>query len=355
MSSVDILEDQTEALLVALSGLLLVLTVLLVLPFLQFFLLAVLLAYPLQPIQRRLASLTTPVVSAATLVTASVLVVVIPSLFVLRRIVLEASNLIERAREGTLPSITEIETQIESNTQIDERLGTDIDLGGALQTAANQADVSAVDSILGLFETVSHVLIGLGLTVFLLYYFLKDGTNFNRWLYATVPLPGRVQGELQEAFNDVMSAVLITHVFIAVVQGIVAGIGLFIVSIPNALLWTVIMIVLAIIPIIGSFIVWGPAVVYLVTLDQTLGAAFLLVYGTIVVGLTDDYLRPLVIERYTQTRINPAIILVGVLGGVFVFGVMGIFFGPIVVGALKAALDVYRKEYVEGNIEPTAD
>lgn len=350
MSSSPVLKDQTEALLVALSLFLLVLTVLLVLPFLQFFLLAVLLAYPLQPVQRRLASLTTPVVSAIVLVSTSVLVVVIPSLFLLRRIILEGSNLIERARDGDIPAaFSDVETRVEAAT------GRDIDLADTLQTAASQADVSAVDSILGLFETVSHVLIGLGLTVFLLYYFLKDGRKFNRWLYATVPLPGRVQGELQEAFNDVMSAVLITHVFIAVVQGIVAGIGLFIVSIPNALFWTVIMIVLAIVPIIGSFIVWGPAVVYLVTLDQTVAGVFLLVYGTIIVGLTDDYLRPLVIDRYTQTEINPAIILVGVLGGVFVFGVMGIFFGPIVVGAFKAALDVYRKEYVDGTIESVPD
>lgn len=350
MSSSPILEDRTEALLVALSVLLLVLTVLLVLPFLQFFLVAVLLAYPLQPVQRRLESLTTPVVSAATLVTASILVVVVPSLFVLRRIVLEGSNLIEQAREGDIPAaFGEVETRIEN---VIER---DIDLADAIQTAAGQADVSAVDSILGLFETISHVLIGLGLTLFLLYYFLKDGKKFNRWLYATVPLPGRIQGELQEAFSDVMSAVLVTHVFIAVVQGIVAGIGLFVAGVPNALFWTVIMIVLAIIPIVGSFIIWGPAVVYLLSLDQIFWGAFLFIYGAIVVGLTDDYLRPLVIDRYTQTQINPAIILVGVLGGVFVFGVMGIFFGPIVVGALKAALDVYRKEYVDDNIESVAD
>jgi predicted PurR-regulated permease PerM len=350
MSGADLLEDKTEALLVVVGGILLLFTALLVLPFLQFFLLAVLLAYPLQPIQRRLASLTNPLVSAATLVTTTVLIIVIPSLFVLRRIVLEASDLIERTREGDIPvAFDDVETRIE------EVIERDIDIESLLQTIAEQADVSAVDSILGLFETVSHVLIGLGLTVFLLYYFLKDGRKFDRWLHATVPLPERVQRELHDAFEDVMSAVLITHVFIAVVQGVVAGIGLFAVGIPSAIFWTFIMVVLAIIPIIGSFVVWGPAVVYLVTLDEMFAAVFLFVYGAIVVGLTDDYLRPLVIERYTQTQLNPAIILVGVLGGVFVFGVMGIFFGPIVVGALKATLDVYRKEYVENGVEPVSD
>ncbi|MFB6229331.1 MAG: AI-2E family transporter [Halobacteriales archaeon] len=352
MSGVGILEDRTEALLIVLSGTLLVFTVLLVLPFLQFFLLAVLLAYPLQPIQRRLASLTTPLVSAATLVTVAVLVIVVPSLFVLRRIVLEASNLIERIRTGEI-DIPSVVTDIEN--RLNREFDVTIDVQDTLQTAAEQANVSAVDSLLGLFETVSHVLIGLGLTVFLLYYLLKDGRKFDRWLHATVPLPERVQQELHDAFEDVMSAVLVSHVFIAVVQGIIAGIGLVVVGIPNPFLWTTVMIVLAIVPIIGSFVVWGPAVVYLVSLDQFLAGAFLFVYGAVVVGLTDDYLRPIVIDRYTQTQLNPAIILVGVLGGVFVFGVMGIFFGPIVVGASKATLDVYRKEYVENSVEPTSD
>jgi len=336
--------NQARLLLVGVILALLYLTVELVMPFLQFFLLAVLIAYPLQPLQRRLASLTTPVVSTITLVTATTLVIVLPSLFVLRRIVLEASGVIDRARQGDIPAaFSDVERRIE------KPIGRDIDLEEILQNAVQGADVSAVDSAVNLFGTISHVLIGLGLTVFLLYYFLKDGRKFNRWLHATVPLPDHVQRELHAAFDDVMWAVLVSHVFIAVIQGVVAGIGFVIVGVPNPVLWTVVMIVLAILPIIGSFLVWGPAVVYLVSLDQLLAGAFLFVYGVIVVGLTDDYLRPIVIDQYTETALNPAIILVGVLGGVSVLGIMGIFFGPIIVGALKAALDVYREEYVEGD------
>jgi predicted PurR-regulated permease PerM len=338
--------DQARLLLAAIVLVLLWLTRSLVEPFLQFFLLAVLLAYPLQPLQRRLASLTTPVVSAITLVAVTTLVIVLPSLLILQRIAGEASGLIERAREGDIPAaFSEVERRIE--TVIEQ----DIDLAEILQNAVQEANISAVDSALSLFGTVSHLLVGLGLTVFLLYYFIKDGERFNRWLHATVPLPDHVQQELHAALDDVMWAVLVSHIFIAIVQGFVAGIGLVIVGIPNPILWTVVMIVLAILPIIGSFLVWGPAVVYLVSLDQVLPGVFLLVYGTIIVGLTDDYLRPIVIDQYTQTALNPAIILVGVLGGVFVFGVMGIFFGPIIVGALKAALDVYRKEYLEEGVE----
>ena len=337
--------DQTRGILLALAGVLLVATLLLVQPFLQFFLLAVLFAYPLRPLQRRLTRHTTRTRSAFLLVTATTVVVVLPSIWILRLIIGEASGLLERIREGDV-TFTVIESRIAEIT------GRDVDLTESIQTAIQGIDVGAIDGVINVFGTLTHLLVGLGLTVFLLYYFLKDGGKFDRWLRATVPLPKRVHDDLLSEFDDVMWAVLASHVFIAVIQGLVAGVGLVLVGIPNAVLWTVVMIILAVLPIIGSFLVWGPAVLYLLFLDRPVAAAFLLVYGTILVGLTDDYLRPLIIDRYTTTALNPGVILIGVLGGVYLIGFMGIFFGPILVGSLRAVLDVYRREYVDPGPSP---
>jgi predicted PurR-regulated permease PerM len=332
--------DRTRAVLLGLVAILGAATALLVMPFLQFLLLAVLLAYLLHPLQRRLASRTTPQRSAVLLVTATTVVIVVPALLVLQWIVREASALFE-AIGNDENAFAGIEGRIEAET------GVELDLTATLQDALQEVGLGSVDGAIGVFGTVTHLLVGLGLTVFLLYYLLKDGDAFVRWLRATVPLRERVQDDLQAAFDDVMWAVLASHVFIAVVQGVVAGIGLVIVGIPNVVLWTVVMTVLAILPIIGSFLVWGPAVVYLLGVDRPVAGAFLLVYGTVVVGLTDDYLRPLVIDRYTQTTFNPGVLLIGVLGGVYLVGFMGILFGPVVVGLLRSVLDVYRREYVD--------
>jgi predicted PurR-regulated permease PerM len=335
--------DQSRAVLLVLAGLLLVVTALLVMPFLQFFLLAVLLGYVLQPLQRRLTNRISPVKAAMGLVVVVTVVVVLPSVAVLWVIAEEAANLIERIRSDDI-AFTRIEQRLEETT------GIEADLVGTIQAAIEEIEVSMINDAIGIFGTLTHLLVGLGLTVFLLYYFLKDGAAFNRWLHATLPLPDRVQDELHAEFDDVMWAVLASHVFIAVVQGIVAGAGFVLVGIPNAILWTVVMVVLAILPIIGSFLVWGPAVLYLLSVNRPLAGAFLLTYGMIVVGLTDDYLRPIIIDRYTQTALNPGIILIGVLGGVYLLGFMGIFFGPIVVGSLRAVLDVYRREYVDEDV-----
>jgi Predicted permease len=187
--------------------------------------------------------------------------------------------------------------------------------------------------------------------MFLLYYFLKDADRFNRWLRATVPVRDNVYDQLRAEFDDVVWAVLVSHVLIAVVQGVLAGLGLILLGVPRAVLWTGVMIVLAVLPIIGSFLVWGPAAIYLFSVGQPAAGAGLFVYGLIVVSLSDDFLRPITIDRYTETRLNPSAIIVGILGGVYLIGFIGIFFGPVIIGSLRAALDVYRREYVQ--TEPT--
>jgi predicted PurR-regulated permease PerM len=92
------------------------------------------------------------------------------------------------------------------------------------------------------------------------------------------------------------------------------------------------------VPLVGAIPVWGGAVVYLYLTDEPLLAVGLFVYSVVVVGLTDDYLRPFAVDRYA--KLNPAVILLGILGGAYAFGVMGLFFGPVILGALKATLRV---------------
>ena len=118
----------------------------------------------------------------------------------------------------------------------------------------------------------------------------------------------------------------------------VAGVGFAATGVPNALFWTAVVIVLAMIPLIGTIPVWGGAVVYLYVTNEPLLAAGLFRYSVIIVGLTDDYLRPFAVDRYA--KLNPAIIRLGILGGAYAFGVMGLLFSPVVLGALKAALRV---------------
>jgi predicted PurR-regulated permease PerM len=330
--------DRTRAILLSLAAVLIVATALLVSPFRDYVFLTVLLFYPLRPLYERLTEYVSPQVASTALVVGATVIVVLPVFLVLRTTVRNVVSLLDRVRRGEI-TFTQLDARLEELT------GVDVDLAATLRRLAREIEFGAVDGVLGVFGTLSHILIGLGLTMFLLYYLLKDAEQLAGWLRATVPLPRNVERELYAEFEDIVRAVLVSHVLIAVVQGLVAGVGLIVVGIPNAVFWTVVMVFLAILPIIGSFLVWGPASVYLFATNQPVAGGFLFAYGVVVVGLTDDYLRPIVVDRYTETRLNPAIIILGVLGGVYVFGFMGVFVGPVVISSLRAVLDVYRREY----------
>jgi len=323
----------SQAILLVVIGLLLALSAAFVLPFLAYFLLAIILAYLLLPLQRRLEHRVGRTVAAATAVAGALVVVVLPIAYVVSVTASEALELVESIREGSV-------TLAETEAQIRELTGLNVDIVATLQGVIQDVEF---DSLLGVFGAAAHLTLGLGLTLFLLYYFLKDRNQFARWFRRTAPLSDDVQDNLFEEVDRILSAVLLGHVLVALVQGLLAGIGLVVTGVPNVVFWTVLMVVLSLLPIVGSFFVWGPAALYLFLNDAPVAALALVIWGAVVVGVSDDYLRPIVVDRYAQ--VNPAVIVVGVLGGVYVLGFMGIFFGPVVIGALRATLDVYREEF----------
>jgi len=308
--------DSARGLLVAVALILLALTVAFVLPFLDFFLLAVLLTVIFLPVQERLEDRLGSSLAATVIVVVVTVTVLVPLVYVAQATAADALALYRAVSEGEV-SFAGAEERIQELT------GVSVDIAGQLEAAAAGVEPGSVVSVFG---ALTHVLIGLGLTVFLLFYFLKDREHFFSWLRRRAPLSEGAQSQLAEDLDRILKAVLVGHVLVAVVQGLLAGIGLVATGVPNATLWTVVMTVLSLLPVVGSFLVWGPAAVYLFVTGDTVGAVALAVWGTVVVGISDDYLRPVVVDRYAQ--VNPAVIIVGVLGGVYVVGFMGIFFGP---------------------------
>ncbi|WP_076609899.1 AI-2E family transporter [Natronorubrum thiooxidans] len=315
----------------------------LVTPFLQFVLGAVLIAFVCYPLQTRLEAYVSPSIAAFALVVLSVVTVIIPFVLVAAVVADEAARLTQDRDPRTVQT-DELEAWIEAQT------GLEVDLMETVVSSAEQIGTVVFEQTTAWFSVVTHALIGLGVALFLLYYLLKDGDDLLRWLRETTPLPDAVQDDLYGELSDVMWAVLVGHVLIAIIQGVIAGLGLFATDIPNAAFWTFVMVILALIPLIGAFLVWGPAVGYLLLIGDPILAILLAIYSTIVVGLSDDYLRPIVVDRYA--RLSPAVIIIGVLGGLYAYGIMGLFFGPVLVGGLFATLDVVNDHYDRLGDEP---
>lgn len=323
--------------LLALVSLLLVLTAMLVLPFLQYVFAAVLIAYVLHPVQIRLETYTSPTVVALSLVALTVAGIIIPFVVVLNTIFDKADSVL-RDVDGDSGLIDVIESRVEALT------GQEVNALEEVVRAGQELGTVVIERSTEVFGTITFHLLGIVLAVFLVYYLLKDGDELLDWLGETMPLPAAQRRELYTEIDSVMWGVIFGHVFVGIVQGLVAGVGLFVTGVPNPVFWTAVMVVLAMVPIVGTIPVWGGAVVYLYLMNEPGLATGLFLYSVVVVGLTDDYLRPFAVDRYAN--LNPAVILLGVLGGAYSFGVLGLFFGPVILGALKATLNVLAGESV---------
>ena len=221
--------------------------------------------------------------------------------------------------------------------------GQEVDLESFIRSFGEVIGESVFSGAVTAVETTVHLLIGFGLLLFLLFFFVRDADRFVAWFRDVSPLRTSVTDELLERITNITRAVLIGHVLVAAIQGIIAGIGLAVVGIPNAIVWTFIMMLLALIPLIGTFAVWAPASAYLISSGSTFSGVALFIYGAFVVGISDEYLRPVLVNRYAT--IGSSVIILGVLGGISVFGFMGLFFGPIIVGSLKTTIEVYDDYY----------
>jgi predicted PurR-regulated permease PerM len=305
-------------------------------PFLTYLLAVLLLAFVLTPFHRRLSARVDARVSALVLVTFAVGGTVAAVALLVMALPVDASALsrgIER----------EIE-QRRLQRQLERVLGTDVPLESLLSDVPRRVADIVVGDLTTLVGAATDAFLGVALVLFVLYYLLVDGGRLVAWVKRVTPLRPEMTDTLFAEAHDTTWAVLKGHVFIAILQGAVAGVGLLVVGIPNVVFWTVVMMFLELFPIVGVAAVLGPATLYLLLVDRLLAAGFLFVYGLTAVAAVDDYLRAMYVDR--ESSLHSAVILVGVFGGVYAFGVMGLFYGPVVIGLFKTLVQLFDEAYV---------
>lgn len=200
-----------------------------------------------------------------------------------------------------------------------------------------------------LLGSVPEFLLGTTVILLVVYYILVDGENLVAWLRRVAPLPSRqVDFILREARLG-LQAVFMGQIVTALLQGVLGGIGFVIVGLPNAVLWGAAMAILSLFPIVGGFIIWGPAGLYLFLKGNVVGAIILWSWGALIMTvIAENILRPKLIGD--RADVHPMLVLVGVLGGAIVFGFIGLFLGPLLVGVTLALLKVYEADYLDPNV-----
>lgn len=176
--------------------------------------------------------------------------------------------------------------------------------------------------------------------LFAYYYFLKDGPGFKKRLIRLSPLPDSYDNLIIDRLKLTINSVLKGTLVIALIQGFVASIGLTIFNVPNPALWGSVAAVAAMVPGVGTGLVMIPAVLFLFISGLANQALGLLLWGTLAVGLIDNFLGPKIIGQ--GTKIHPLFIILSVLGGVTFFGPFGFLFGPLTLSVFITLFDIYQ-------------
>ena len=198
-------------------------------------------------------------------------------------------------------------------------------------------------SLVAFSQYTLSFLIEVMIMLYLLFFFLRDGTKIVRLLRHYLPLGDDYERLLVSRFSDTTQAVIKGTILISVLQGIIGGVLFGLVGIPNPVLWGATMGVLAIMPLIGTSVVWLPAAIILMVTGSFWSGMIILLVGALVISSVDNFLRPILVGR--STKMPDSLVLLSTIGGIATFGVSGFIIGPIIAALFLSLWTIFEEKY----------
>ncbi|MFA5953803.1 MAG: AI-2E family transporter [Candidatus Pacearchaeota archaeon] len=208
---------------------------------------------------------------------------------------------------------------------------------------------SAMNMVSNMILNLPTLILQLLVVIFVFFFTLRDHEKFLDYIRSILPFSKDVEKKLFKSSKDITFSVLYGQIVLGIIQGVVAGIGFFIVGIDNSLFLSLLAILAGILPIIGTAVVWVPVAVILLVKGQIWPTVVVAIFGSLSF-LIENAFKPIFIAK--RTNVHSAIILLGMIGGLFFLGILGIIIGPLILAYLLIILEAYRNKKVPGIIEP---
>lgn len=199
-------------------------------------------------------------------------------------------------------------------------------------------------------KSMTSLVVDFALMLFVTFYLLMDGQEFARKIMALSPLPDETNDDIVGDVLATLRATLKGSVVLALIQGIAGGLGFWVFGVPNALFWGTVMVFASVVPLVGTALVWVPAGIYLIMMSQT-GPAIGMMLWCLAAGLTcDNWLRPKLVGGHAN--LHPLLTFFSILGGLSLFGVVGLFLGPLILAVVLSLLEVYQRYFLPARTQP---
>ena len=311
---------------------------------------AMVLALMFMPVHRRLCARLRGRDTLAALGTLlfCMVIVVVPMIFVVGAMVDEATSFTQRLRTGEFNPRTYFE-QIQNalpgwSRDLLGRFGlfNAQDVVDKLTAAVVQGGQALTTRALAIGQNTLMLLVNLGIMLYLLFFFLRDGRDLAQTIRRAVPMQRQHTDFLLSKFATVVRATVKGTVVVALVQGMLGGVAFAFLGIHGAVLWGVVMSVLSLLPAIGAALVWAPVAIYLIATGSMIEGLGLAAWGAGVMGMVDNLLRPILVGK--ETKLPDYLVLLSTIGGLSIFGVNGFLIGPAIAALFVATWALFSHE-----------
>jgi predicted PurR-regulated permease PerM len=305
------------------------------------------------PLQRLLVRRMRQRKTWAALATLAILVLVVtpPLVLIASALVNEGSGVYARIKSGDLNFGRYFQEIVAALppwfTQLLDRFGVGnlVDIEERLTAAVAQASQLIATQVLGVGQNTLEFVVGFFIALYLAFFLLRDGPALARRVKAAIPLEEAHKQALAKKFATVIRATVKGNIVIALIQGTLGGLALWVLDVRGALLWAVLMAFLSLLPAVGAGLIWGPVAVYLLVTGSVIQGVGLVLFGVLVIGMVDNVLRPILVGM--DTRMPDYVVLISTLGGLAVFGINGFIIGPVIAAMFIAVWDIYVSERSE--------
>ncbi|NBC18636.1 MAG: AI-2E family transporter [Bacteroidetes bacterium] len=309
---------------------------------------AIVLAILFRPVFRRWLRLVRGRPSAAALLTTLtvILVILVPFALLVTEVTRQALGLYRRIASGEVnlhAPIDFIERSTPAVTDLLASYGIKIDgLRTSIENAAVAASQYIATQALAIGQDMLTFTIFFALMLYFLFFFVRDWERILAGIVRALPLGDERERRLFAKFAEVTRATMKGTLVVAAVQGTIGGVLFAIVGMEAALFWGVAMAVFSFLPVIGAALIWGPAALFLLATGSIWEGIVLIAGGTLVIGLADNVLRPILVGH--ETKMPDYLVLLSTLGGLTVFGISGIVIGPLVAALFLVVWEMMAEE-----------
>ncbi len=341
-----------QSFLVGLTLLVTVAFVALLLDFFQPILWAAVFGILFLPVQHYLERVLKGRASVAALLTVLLIftTVIVPALLVASAVVQEATGLYTKINEGEIDPgapLRWIEAMMPQATEFAESIGIDLnEIRQNLSLVAVTGSQFIGSLALSAGQNAVRFSVMFFLMLYLLFFVLRDGDEMLNTITRAIPLGEARERALLSRFATVSRATIKGTLVVGLVQGTLGGLIFWALGFQAAVFWGVVMVAMSMLPVVGAGLIWLPAAIVLLTGGAYIKAMILVVFGVLVIGLADNFLRPMLVGR--DTRMPDYLILLSTIGGITMFGVSGFVVGPIIAALFLTVWEMFALEYADG-------